>query len=47
MARGSWGIGRPPVFANRVDDSVVRRIGESSVSSPMTHRLGTIPPCRG
>lgn len=47
MARGSWGIGGRPAFANRVDESVSREFGESGVSSPVTHRLGTISPSRG
>lgn len=42
MARGSWGIGSPLDFANRLDESGAREIGESFVSSPVTHRLGMI-----
>jgi hypothetical protein len=40
MARGCRGIGGPPAFANRLDESRLRESGESVVSSPMTHRLG-------
>ena len=47
MACGSWGIGPPPHFANRLDESVRREIGESFVSSPMTHSLGMNPLGRG
>jgi hypothetical protein len=43
MACGSWGIGGRPAFANRLDESDTRDFAESTVSSPMTHRLGTIP----
>ena len=42
MACGSWGIGGHPGFANRLDESRPRESAESTVSLPVTHRLGMI-----